>query len=171
MNQSIKQHTSLLQSLRAFSLSKSYKYLVPPGVFAAALIFSLLALVNCQTRKIEPVAIAAEDMCSYCRMAISEKRVAAELIDSESQAFKFDDIGCMVNFVKNQKNSAKTVAYFVMDFENREWVKAESAFFVRSNEIRTPMNGGIIAFKDRAKAQAAADKYHGTLVRFDTIIQ
>ena len=166
-----KQFISLLRSWRTFSFSWRHKYFVPPGLLAVALLFALLALANCQTKRIEPVAIVAEDACSYCRMAISEKQFAAEFVDSESTAFKFDDIGCLANFIKKQKNSAKPVAYFVMDFENREWVKAENAFYVRTSEVSTPMNGGIIALKDQTKAQAAADKFHGTLLRFDKIIQ
>ena len=142
-----------------------------PTLWAWCVIVGVAVFANCQKRTVEPVAIAPEDMCSYCKMAISEKQYAAELIDSEGQAFKFDDIGCMVNFVKKRKDSAKTAAYFVMDFENREWVKAENAYYVRSSELTTPMNGGIIAFKDQSRAQAAADKYHGTLLRFDEIIQ
>lgn len=138
---------------------------------AWSLILGVAVFANCQKQAVAPVPIASEEMCSYCRMAISEKRFAAELIDSESQAFKFDDIGCLVNFVRNKKSSSKPVAYFVMDFDAREWVKAESAFYVRSSEVATPMNGGMIAFKDQSKAQVAADKYHGTLLRFDKIFQ
>ena len=79
-------------------------------LWAWCLIGSVAVFTNCQTRAFEPVAIVPEDMCSYCKMAISEKRYAAELIDSEGQAFKFDDIGCMVNFTKSPKNATKTMA-------------------------------------------------------------
>lgn len=131
-----------------------------------ALVFSLLWLADCQTRKIEPVAIAPEDMCSYCKMAISEKQYAAELIDSDGQVFKFDDIGCLLNFVKKQSVSVPASSFFVMDFDQRQWIKADSAYYVRSSELTTPMNGGIIAFKDQANAQEAVGKYHGKLLRF-----
>ena len=131
--------------------------------------FSLLLFVCCETSKFKPVAIAPEDMCAYCKMAISEKRYAAEFIDSEGQASKFDDIGCMVNFIKSKKNTTKIVAYFVMDFDERRWIKATDASYIRSSELNTPMNGGIIAFKDQAKAKEAADRYHGKLIRFEDL--
>jgi copper chaperone NosL len=130
---------------------------------------SMLFLVGCQKSVIVPVALAPEDMCAYCKMAISEKRYAAELIDSEGQAFKFDDIGCMVNFSQSRKNTTKIVAYFVMDFDERQWTKADDAYYVRSSEITAPMNGGIIAFKNQAKAKEAADRYHGKLIRFEHV--
>ena len=98
-------------------------------------------------------------------MAISEKQYAAELIDGEGQAFKFDDIGCMLNFMKKRSINASAF-FFVMDFDRRQWVKADSAYYVRSSELTTPMNGGIIAFTDQSKAQEAAAKYHGKFLSF-----
>lgn len=130
---------------------------------------TLVVLANCQKRTIEPVTIEAADMCSFCRMSISEKRYAAEFIDNEGQAFKFDDIGCMANYIKLKKNSASIAATFVMDFDRREWLKAENAFYVRSLEFKTPMNGGIVAFKDQTTGQAGAAKYNGTMLRFGDI--
>jgi len=169
MSQSTDQHISLLRSFRNILLSKIYKHSVPPGLFKVTALFSLLLLVGCETNKFEPVALTPEDMCAYCKMAISEKRYAAELIDSEGQALKFDDIGCMVNFIKTRKNPAKFVAYFVMDFDERQWTKADDAYYVRSAELTTPMSGGIIAFKDQAKAKEAVDRYHGKVVRFEDL--
>lgn len=131
----------------------------------------LLVLVNCQKKSLEPVAIEANDMCSFCRMTISEKRYAAELIDDDGQAFKFDDIGCMANFIKQKRNNAAIQAAFVMDFDRREWLEAETASYVRSSEFRTPMNGGIVAFKDPSGAQAAVAKYHGTPLTFAEVIK
>lgn len=130
-----------------------------------------LLLVGCRTNTIVPVALAPEDMCSYCRMAISEKQYAAEVIDSDGQAFKFDDIGCMVNFVENKKNKAPVAAYFVMDFDRREWIKGEEAHYVRTSEVTTPMNSGIIAFRTQSQAQQAVDKYQGKLLSWKDIVR
>jgi copper chaperone NosL len=133
------------------------------AIVAACSLAALFVLLSCQKTTIEPIAIEANDMCSFCRMSISEKRYAAELIDEDGQAFKFDDIGCMTNFINQKKNNAAVAATFVMDFERREWLKAENAFYVRSTEFKTPMNGAVVAFKDETSAQAAVAKYHGTM--------
>jgi nitrous oxide reductase accessory protein NosL len=162
---------SRLRTFRSL-LIRFPKHFVPPALITAvALICSLFLIANCQKHAIGPVALGPEDMCSYCKMAISEKQYAAELIDSEGQAFKFDDIGCMANFIKSKKNTVKAVAYFVMDFNERQWTKAENAFYVRSSELSTPMNGGIVAFKSESKAQEAIAKYHGTLLRFADVLK
>ena len=140
-------------------------------MFSFGVIVILVVMVGCQTNSTEPVALAPEDMCSYCRMAISEKRYAAELLDGDGRAFKFDDIGCMGNFVNRNKSEIKAIAYFVMDFDERAWIKADDAYYVRSSEVTTPMSGGIIAFQTQAKAQQAAEKYHGTVQRFNEVLQ
>jgi copper chaperone NosL len=126
----------------------------------------LVLLASCQRKTIEPVAIETNDMCSFCRMSISERRYAAEVIDNDGQAFKFDDIGCMASFVKQKRNTVPIQATYVMDFDRREWLEAENATYVRSAELKTPMNGDIVAFRDQSAANAAAAKYHGTMLRF-----
>jgi copper chaperone NosL len=137
------------------------------NIFVVAVsIAALVVLANCQKRTVEPVAIEANETCSFCRMSISEKRYAAELIDNDGQAYKFDDIGCMANFIKQKRDNASIQATFVMDFDRREWLEAENASYVRSSEFKTPMNGGIVAFKDQSSAQAAATKYRGTMLPF-----
>ena len=139
-------------------------------IWAWCLIVGVAVLADCQKRAVEPVAIATEDMCSYCKMAISERQYAAELIDRDGKPFKFDDIGCMLNFIKKGPPSVSASSFFVMDFDQRQWVKADSAYYVRSSELTTPMNGGIIAFNDLAKAQEAVGKYHGKLLHFKELL-
>ena len=140
-----------------------------PAIVVAVAITMMLVLANCQSANLEPVAIEANDMCAFCRMSISEKRYAAELIDQDGEAYKFDDIGCMVNFMKQKKNDGSIRATFVMDFEQREWIKAEDAFYARSVEFKTPMSSGIVAFRNEANAHAVAEKYQSTMLRFAEI--
>jgi copper chaperone NosL len=136
-----------------------------PAILVAVGIAMIFVLASCQSSTFEPLAIEANDMCAFCRMSISEKRYAAELIDQDGEVSKFDDIGCLANF-KKQKSGGSIRGSFVMDFQRREWIKAEDAFYVRSSEFKTPMNGGLVAFKDEADAQAAATKYQGAVLRF-----
>jgi copper chaperone NosL len=133
-----------------------------PRIFLLA----LLLLTACAKTEPEPVDILPEDMCAFCRMAISEKQYAAQFITRDGDAFKFDDIGCLLNYVKGKQNQGEIDAYFVADFETREWTRGESAFYARSAEFKTPMSGGIVAFKDRGRAEAAANKHHGESLQF-----
>jgi copper chaperone NosL len=137
--------------------------------FYVALLLSALWLEGCGKPKIEPVEIAAEDMCAFCKMAISEKQYAAEFLNQDGDASKFDEIGCLANQLKTRQNRRDIAAFFVVDYDSRQWVNAEQAYFVRSEEFKTPMNGHIVAFKDRSKADGAAAKYHGNLLAFSKV--
>ena len=132
---------------------------------------TLILLAGCQDHPLQPVAIEANDTCSFCKMAISEKRYAAEFIDGNGEAFKFDDIGCMANFIEQKRNPAPIKGIFVMDFERREWIEAESAFYVRSEEFQTPMSGHIVALNNQSSAQEAVSKYQGSLLRFGDFVK
>lgn len=131
-------------------------------------IFSLLLLLACRDATIQPVDLVAEDVCAHCKMAISEKEFAAEFLNQDGDAFKFDDIGCMLDHLK-AKPDTKVAAYFFVDFETKRWVKSDAANFVKSAEITAPMGGGMIAFHDPTKADVAAAKYKGKKLKFEEL--
>jgi copper chaperone NosL len=134
------------------------------------LITALLLLAACTGGGIAPVELLPEDMCASCKMAISEKKYAAEFINQDGEAFKFDDIGCLAGYVKNKTSRASITAFFVVDFESKQWLKAEEAVFVQSSQFQTPMAGGIVAFRDKAKAEAAAASNQGRLISFAEVL-
>ena len=135
-----------------------------------ALVTVILLSTSCQKGGIEPVAIAAEDMCSFCRMAISEKQYASELVTRDGDALKFDDIGCMVNYHKENKQKAEVAAAYVVDFYSRTWIRGEDAHYVKSARIKTPMSGDVIAFKNDSKAREFAANVEGSLTRFEDVM-
>ncbi len=97
-------------------------------------------------------------------MAISQKQFAAEAVDADENAVKFDDIGCMLRYLATPEH--KPAALFVVDYETKRWIEASNASFVRGSRIPTPMAGGILAFAERARADAAAREIGGEVVSF-----
>src|SRR5437899_6810099 len=87
----------------------------------------LLSMTACENASLRPVDIEAADMCAWCKMAISEKRYAAEAIDNEGNAFKFDNAACMVHFVLDRKLRSSIAAYYIADYETRAWIDAHKA--------------------------------------------
>lgn len=123
--------------------------------------FFLVLLVACASGEIKPVPIESSDMCSFCRMAISEKQFAAEIIAADETVLKFDDVGCMLRYRDGSGGKLKAAAIFVTDYDTRQWLKAEDAFFTRSKSVKTPMGSGLIAYADRSKAGADASSFSG----------
>jgi copper chaperone NosL len=131
-----------------------------------ALLLGALWLTGCGAPKFEPVEIAAEDMCAFCKMAISEKQYAAEFLNRDGDVFKFDDIGCMANYIAEKKAGDSIAAYYVVDFDSKQWLKAEGSSLIASTNFHTPMGGGMVAFKDQSRAEAAATANQGRQISF-----
>jgi copper chaperone NosL len=96
-------------------------------------------------------------------MAISQKQFAAQIFDEHEQVHKFDDIACMLRFLKGR--SGKPAALFVADYETRQWMNGSGAFFVRTDKVDTPMQGGLLAFSERARADRAAHNFGSVAVK------
>src|SRR5262245_55367070 len=140
-----------------------------PKRLCVGLLLGALWLAGCGKPKFEPVEIAAEDMCAFCKMAMSARLNACECLKQDGDAFKLNDIVCLVSQIKTRQNRRDIAAYFAVDYASRQWVNAEQAYFVRSEEFKTPMSGRIVTFKDRSKADEAAAKYHGNLLGFGEV--
>ncbi|HSG27191.1 MAG TPA: nitrous oxide reductase accessory protein NosL [Candidatus Krumholzibacterium sp.] len=108
----------------------------------AAVVSALL--VSCGPRGQEPEELYPEDICSLCRMAVSDPRFAAEIVSAEGEVFKFDDIGCLESF-QEQDRDLPGAAVFVKDFESALWLPIGEATIV-STEMSTPMGSGKLAF-------------------------
>jgi copper chaperone NosL len=109
-------------------------------------------LIGCNSGEIKPVDIFPEDMCAYCRMAISDESFAAEIITADREVFKFDDIGCMEKFAQ-KTDDLKILARYVKDFETKVWLNYDTSTIVQTS-IKTPMGSGKIAFPDSGRAKA-----------------
>jgi len=136
--------------------------------FLQALCF--LLLTGCGSAELRPIELLPEDACAFCRMAISDKRFASEVITKDGDAIKFDDIGCMLRYRKERSN-VESAATFVVDFDTREWLKSEEAYFVKSKEFKTPMAGNMVAFKTGADAAIAVDRTQGVPLRYAALLE
>jgi copper chaperone NosL len=129
-------------------------------------------LAACQEPTAKPVDIRTEiDKCNNCKMGISDVRYAAELVDKAGTMRKFDEIGCLVSYIKSKAPQRDYRAAFAMDYDGKEWLKSDEAFYVKSEAIKTPMNGGIVAFKDKARAEAVAGQFKGQVITFADLLK
>ena len=125
-----------------------------PRVFS----FLVVLLSACASSEIRPVPIEASDACSFCKMSISQKQFAAEIIAEDEKVLKFDDIGCLLRYRERAGDQLKPAAIFVTDHDSRQWLRAQEAFFVKT-ELKTPMGSGIVAYADKSKAGEGSMKF------------
>ncbi|MFN8007781.1 MAG: nitrous oxide reductase accessory protein NosL [Terriglobia bacterium] len=138
-------------------------------IIQSMVLCAAILMTACTPKSVDPVDIESSDMCANCRMAISEKRYAAEVIDLQGEAHKFDDVGCMRNFLNKKMATQDVVARFAVDFETSHWLKAEQAYFVQSTQFKTPMYGGIVALGDGNRADRLATQSQGKVMRFEEL--
>ncbi len=127
------------------------------------LVFLLpLFLFSCKKDIPEPIRLG-EDVCEYCKMVIADERFAAEVITKRGKVYKFDAIECMVGYF-NEKEEHIKKAYVVNFLNPKEFLEAESAFYVRSPDIRSPMGMNLSAYKSQEEARAMLKDKQGEVL-------
>src|SRR3990170_1637145 len=97
---------------------------VEAGMKSRAMLL-MAGLVMAACSGMQPVQIAAGDVCFRCRRVISETRIAAEAIDKDGRAFKFRTAGCMAKFVKANPGQ-EFAGMFATDFTTGRMVKVSA---------------------------------------------
>jgi len=117
----------------------------------------MIGVTGCEKR---PVGAPAEmhwdrDMCDRCKMAISERKFAVEIIDPQrNQTYKFDDIGCAVLWMDETAIPWRSKAIiWITDAKTGEWIDAKKAFYVPG--AITPMAFGFAAYSAKTLPEGA----------------
>jgi len=120
------------------------------------LIMSAAIISGCNNSTMEPEEINPEiDVCEVCNMSIANENYATEVVTADGEVYKFDDIGCMDEFMEREaplkeENAAKQ---YVRDVDTGEWVELEKAFHAYHPDFWTPMANGVVSFKDKESAE------------------
>ena len=115
-----------------------------------------------------PEVRLGEDVCTHCKMIISESRFAAAAYDGEGAAHRFDDIGCLLRFVRSTQGAPGRV--WVHVYQGEGWLRVEEALFLRSREIHTAMGSGIVAMRPGSDALEKAPLQEGSWQNWDELM-
>jgi nitrous oxide reductase accessory protein NosL len=130
-----------------------------------------LFLAACGSGPPRPVEIALnEEACDQCRMAISQRELAAEIVTLDGATYYFDDIGCMARWTA-ENDPPEDAGWFVTDYDTQGWLDARAAYYVHSARLSTPMNYGLAAFQTRGQAQATANRLDGETVEWTKVLE
>ncbi len=105
------------------------------------------------------------DMCERCKMAVSERKYAVQVIDPQThKVYKFDDIGCAVLWFDEEhipwKDQAKI---WITDAKIGEWIDARTAKY--TDDSITPMAYGFAAFSEATFPQGHKVRDYGYVVK------
>lgn len=110
-----------------------------------------------------PTLILGQQECEECRMIISEERSAAAVAfeqDGGITKHAFDDIGCLIDWLRKHGGDANRIAY-VHDYDTARWLSAADAIFIHSETLQTPMASHLAACGDEAAAGLLQDRVRG----------
>lgn len=106
----------------------------------------------------------AHDACTYCRMIVSDRRFASQIVAPLEEPKFFDDLGCLANHLKTSGTlPARTIVY-VADHATLEWVPARDAIFTRVDTLTAPMGSHVIAHASGATRRTDPAAATGTPV-------
>ncbi len=136
---------------------------------AAAVVALSVVMLSCGSNEPKPIKINS-DMCEYCKMTISNGKFAAETITKKGRYYKFDDISCMVAYIKENSSTAFST-HFVGDFtQENSLIPVSSASFIKGGNIQSPMRGNIAAFPSADLASQHAKSLGASAVEWDNIL-
>lgn len=94
----------------------------------------------------QPVPIKVKEyQCSECNMDVEALDYAVQLISKNGDTYFFDDIGCLVLWLKNHSPDIHSVLTKTQD--TKEWTDAYKAWYSRI--APSPMGYGFAALKNK----------------------
>jgi len=144
--------------MRAFSL------------FAALAFALVLGMQGCSKKSSDGAAVKMHwdrDMCERCKMAISERKFAVQVVNpATGKVYRFDDIGCTILWFDEEHIAWRDQAkIWITDAKTGEWIDARTAKY--TDDSITPMAYGLAAFTE--KTFPAGHQAHDLKYAIDTI--
>ncbi|WP_313800857.1 nitrous oxide reductase accessory protein NosL [Cytobacillus sp.] len=131
-------------------------------------LFFLLAA--CQSKAAAPIDIKSnEESCTECKMGIEELKSAAQIILEDGKPLLFDDIGCMINYLRQKE--PKYEAAFIHDFETEDWIDFDKSTFIQGTFIESPMSYGIAGFVSKEKASQFQKEHGGDMYSKEELLR
>lgn len=113
---------------------------------------ALLGLCSCQAQP-EPINYGV-DLCYNCKMTLMDEKFGCELITKKGKVYKFDDVICLINYLRTEKTEKKDIDRLIVInyLKKGELLPVEKAFFLTANHIQSPMGSHTAAFATREAA-------------------
>jgi copper chaperone NosL len=135
----------------------------------ALLILPGILFVSCST---EPQLINyGNDACDFCKMNIVDERFSAQCMTTKGKSFHFDDIHCLVSFLKNGGVWRNELAgVYFSDFNGKnKWIKSDVVFLLQSEIMRSPMGWNMTAFDSEKSRDKAMKEFNGKNIKWQDI--
>ncbi|MCC5914716.1 MAG: nitrous oxide reductase accessory protein NosL [Balneolaceae bacterium] len=129
------------------------------------LIVIAVIMTACEPKP-QPVELGS-DQCSYCRMMITDREFASQVLNNQGRSFKFDSVECMAAYDLSADETTEFHSLWVPDFKDPEtWLPSEEAIYLKSKTLRSPMGLNLTAYSTRESAEEMKQEYGGEIVSY-----
>ena len=127
---------------------------------------TILAAAGCVS-DCPPTVRYGHEECAHCRMIVNDERYAAAVVTPAGEARKFDEVSCLVDYLKDQPGESGRL--WVRAHDATGWLDARTALYVHGPKLQTPMGSGLAAVADRPAADDLAKGLGGPVLTFDEL--
>ena len=132
-------------------------------------IFLAIWLFSCSAQP-EPKSFG-KDGCHFCKMTLMDQRFGAEIVTKKGKIFKFDDVSCLLAFIKQGEVQESDIAeLLVVDYsQSGKLIDAKSASYLKSDLVKSPMASNLAAFQSENELEAVKKELNGSVLSWDNV--
>lgn len=132
----------------------------------------LSAILSSCSNQPEPI-VFGEDVCTHCKMMITDEKYGSELVTDKGKIFKYDSIECMLEQLHNKTFSEQQIhSLWVIDFSNpKNFTDARQAYYTKNDEFRSPMGLNVQAFGDLSNFEIFFNDNGGEKLSWDELLK
>lgn len=155
-----------LKEAGVFSRIMRKKHIMPLVI----LMWGLMMNTSCSQTGPKPIRLD-KDECSYCKMTVSHAPFAAQIMTSKGRQYVFDDLACMVTYLKEHPQDEGS-GFYVADFTNpSSFLDVHQAKLMESDSLRSPMRGNMAAFSSAASMNEYLNRYHAKEITWSSLVK
>ena len=146
--------------------AKKLRPITKVAVAASMLVF----LISSCSSKPQPFNYA-KDVCDNCKMTIVDPKFGGEVLTKKGKAYKFDDMVCMINFIKTGTVKENDIAQkLVVNFNKQnDFIDVNKAFFLVSSDLKTPMGGNAAALSSQEETEKVKASIPGEIAKWNDL--
>jgi copper chaperone NosL len=140
----------------------------------ATTVTAFIFILNLSACKVGPEPIKAGiDNCYVCKMTISDVRFGAEIVTKKGKVYKFDDVHCIVAYIKTKDIEPSDVKdYYLTNFTGtHQLININTALLLKSEALRSPMAGNVAAFDNADSLVTVQKRFSGNTLTWNDLIK
>jgi copper chaperone NosL len=105
----------------------------------------LLLLSACISQEPKEINLHTDE-CAYCKMVISDRQFASQLVSDKGKSYPFDSIECMAAYTYQTPDVAENAKIYAPNYTQRgEWLLLDEASIYHAESVPSPMGLSLFA--------------------------